>query len=241
MSPAGAVRRARQLSFPRVSGDEPAFHPIRFASDSRITLPAAVSHLPGGDCFPTQAGTILHKVQPVPSGCTFSRISDERCMVPDDRSRSVASSSVRARSRVVKAPAKNEERGPLPGPSDGRLFRGKDTDSRAHHARGQRVPQGHHLGHLRALHHRLGRALIALGILETVEACTRASEMVERLDGTCIHDDDRGEEKLVPEPGRISGDSDEGYTALVDARNVRKGRSFLSRKARKAKREYVEK
>lgn len=86
-----------------------------------------------------------------------------------------------------------------------------------------------------------GRALIALGILEAVEACTRASEMVERLDGTCIHDDDWGEEKLVPEPGRISGDSDEGYTALVDARNVRKGRSFLSRKARKAKREYVEK
>ena len=86
-----------------------------------------------------------------------------------------------------------------------------------------------------------GRALSALGILEAVEACTRASEMVERLDGTCIHDDDRGEEKLVPEPGRISGDSDEGYTALVDARNVRKGRSFLSRKARKAKREYVEK
>lgn len=91
------------------------------------------------------------------------------------------------------------------------------------------------------LHDADGRTLIALGILEAVEACTRASEMVERLDGTCIHDDDRGEEKLVPEPGRISGDSDEGYTALVDARNVRKGRSFLSRKARKAKREYVEK
>ena len=31
-----------------------------------------------------------------------------------------------------------------------------------------------------------GRALSALGILEAVEACTRASEMVERLDGTCI-------------------------------------------------------
>lgn len=190
MSPACAVRRARQLSFPCVSGDEPAVHPIRFASDSRITLPAAVSHLPGGDRLPTQAGTILHKVQPVPSGCTFSRISGERCIVPDDRSRSVASSSVRARSRVVKAPAKNEERGPLPGPSDGRLFRGKDTDSRAHHARGQRVPQGHHLGHLRALHHRLGRALIALGILEAVEACGRASEMIERLDGAYIHDGD---------------------------------------------------
>lgn len=86
-----------------------------------------------------------------------------------------------------------------------------------------------------------GRALSALGILEAVEACIRASEMVERLDGTCIHDDDWGEEKLVHEPGRISGDSDEGYTALVDARNVRNGRSFLSRKARKAKREYIEK
>ena len=34
-----------------------------------------------------------------------------------------------------------------------------------------------------------GRALIALGILEAVEACTRASDMVERLDGTYIHDD----------------------------------------------------
>ena len=119
--------------------------------------------------------------------------------------------------------------------------RGTDADLRAHHARGQRVPQGHHLGHLRALHHRPGSALIALGILEAVEACTRAFEMVERLDGAYIHDDDWGEEKLVPEPGRISGDSDEGYTALVDARNIRKGRSFLSRKALKAKREYVEK
>ena len=34
-----------------------------------------------------------------------------------------------------------------------------------------------------------GRALIALGILEAVEACTRTSEMVERLDGAYIHDD----------------------------------------------------
>ena len=39
-----------------------------------------------------------------------------------------------------------------------------------------------------------GRVLIALGILEAVEACTRASEMVERLDGTYIHDDDWDEE-----------------------------------------------
>lgn len=40
------------------------------------------------------------------------------------------------------------------------------------------------------LHEADGRTLIALGILEAVEACTRASEMVERLDGTYIHDDD---------------------------------------------------
>lgn len=39
------------------------------------------------------------------------------------------------------------------------------------------------------LHDADGRTLIALGILEAVEACTRASEMVERLDGTYIHDD----------------------------------------------------
>jgi len=35
-----------------------------------------------------------------------------------------------------------------------------------------------------------GRALIALGILEAVEACGRASEMVERLDGVYIHNGD---------------------------------------------------
>ena len=35
-----------------------------------------------------------------------------------------------------------------------------------------------------------GRALIALGILEAVEACTRASEMIERLDGAYIHNGD---------------------------------------------------
>lgn len=54
------------------------------------------------------------------------------------------------------------------------------------------------------------RALIVLGILEAVEACTRASEMVERLDGAYIHDDDWDEEQFVLEPGRIAGDSDEG-------------------------------
>ena len=78
--------------------------------------------------------------------------------------------------------------------------RGTDSDSRAHHARGQRVSQGCHLGHLRALHHRLGRALIAFGILEAVEACTRASEMVERLDSAYIYDDDWDEEQFVLEP-----------------------------------------
>lgn len=41
-----------------------------------------------------------------------------------------------------------------------------------------------------------GRALIALGILEAVEACGRASEMVERLDGAYIYDDDWDEEGL---------------------------------------------
>ena len=45
-----------------------------------------------------------------------------------------------------------------------------------------------------------GRALIAFGILEAVEACTRASEMVERLDGAYIHDDDWDEEQFVLEP-----------------------------------------
>ena len=50
------------------------------------------------------------------------------------------------------------------------------------------------------LHDADGRALIALGILEAVEACTRASEMVERLDGTYINDDDWDEEQFVLEP-----------------------------------------
>ena len=36
-----------------------------------------------------------------------------------------------------------------------------------------------------------GRGIIALGILEVVEACTRASEMVEHLDGAYIHNGDR--------------------------------------------------
>ena len=45
-----------------------------------------------------------------------------------------------------------------------------------------------------------GRVLIALGILEAVKACTRTSEMVERLDGAYIHDDDWDEEQFVLEP-----------------------------------------
>lgn len=45
-----------------------------------------------------------------------------------------------------------------------------------------------------------GRALIALGILEAVEACPRASEMVKRLDGAYIHDNDWDEGQLILEP-----------------------------------------
>ena len=55
-----------------------------------------------------------------------------------------------------------------------------------------------------------GRALIAHGILEAVEACTRASEMIEHLDGAYIHDNDWDEEKFVLESWRIAGDPDEG-------------------------------
>lgn len=55
-----------------------------------------------------------------------------------------------------------------------------------------------------------GRALITLGILEAVEARPRASEMIERLDGTYIHDEDWDEGQFVLEPWRIVGDSDEG-------------------------------
>ena len=55
-----------------------------------------------------------------------------------------------------------------------------------------------------------GRALIALGILEAVEACTRASEMVERLDGTYIPDDDWDEEQFFLAPWRMGGDPNEG-------------------------------
>lgn len=46
------------------------------------------------------------------------------------------------------------------------------------------------------LNDEVGRALIALGILEAVEACTHASEMVELLDGAYIHDADWDEEQF---------------------------------------------
>ena len=42
--------------------------------------------------------------------------------------------------------------------------------------------------------------IIALGILEAVQACTRASEMIERLDGAYIHDGDWDEEQFILEP-----------------------------------------
>ncbi len=60
------------------------------------------------------------------------------------------------------------------------------------------------------LHDADGCALIALGILEAVEVCTRASEMVERLDGAYIHNDDWNEEQFVLAPWRIKDRSDEG-------------------------------
>ena len=59
------------------------------------------------------------------------------------------------------------------------------------------------------LHDADGRTLIAIGILEVVEACTSASEMFECLDGSYIYDD-WDEEQFIPELWRILGDSDEG-------------------------------
>ena len=55
-----------------------------------------------------------------------------------------------------------------------------------------------------------GRALIALGILEAVEACGRVSEMVERLDGAYIHDDDWDEEQFAIDSWLVTGASGEG-------------------------------
>ena len=77
-------------------GVKKAVHPIRFASDSRIALLAAVSNPPGSDRLPAQAGTILHKVQPAPAAAPlFASVAINA--ISDDRSRSVVSSSTWAR------------------------------------------------------------------------------------------------------------------------------------------------
>lgn len=102
-------------------GVKKAVHPIRFASDSRIALLAAVLNPHGSDRLPAQAGATLHKVQSVSAAAPFlvpaARVSSSATI-------KIARSPLRARASdgLVKAPAKNEERGPLPGPSDGRLF-----------------------------------------------------------------------------------------------------------------------
>lgn len=54
-----------------------------------------------------------------------------------------------------------------------------------------------------------GRLRQTMGVVGQ-RTCTRASDMVERLDGAYIHDDDWDEEKAVLEPWRIAGDSDGG-------------------------------
>lgn len=102
-------------------GVKKAVHPIRFASDSRIALLAAVLNPHGSDRLPAQAGATLHKVQSVSAAAPF--------LVPAARVSSsatirIARSPLRARARdgLNRTPAKNEERCPLPGPSDGRLF-----------------------------------------------------------------------------------------------------------------------
>ena len=86
-------------------GVKKAVHPIRFASDSRIALLAAVSNPPGGDRLPVQAGTILHKVQSVPAAAPFL-VSVATNAISDDQKRSVASPSVRAHDGLIKAPTK---------------------------------------------------------------------------------------------------------------------------------------
>lgn len=67
--PVGLIENA--LCYLQV-GVKKAVHPIRFASDSRIALLTAVSNPPGGDRLPAQAGTILHKVQSVPTAAPFA-------------------------------------------------------------------------------------------------------------------------------------------------------------------------
>ena len=68
-------------------GVKKAVHPIRFASDSRIALLAALSNPPGSDRLPAQAGATLYKVQSVPTAAPFL-VSAAR-----------ATSSVRSKSR----------------------------------------------------------------------------------------------------------------------------------------------
>lgn len=54
-------------------------------------------------------------------GCTISRTGSESVIISDDQNRAVAFSSVSPR-RVEQNAYQNEERGPLPGRSDGLLF-----------------------------------------------------------------------------------------------------------------------
>ena len=53
-----------------------------------------------------------------------------------------------------------------------------------------------------------GRLRQTMGVVGQ-RTCTRASEKVDRLDGTFIHDDDGDDEQLVLEPECIAGDPDE--------------------------------
>lgn len=82
-----------------------AVHPIRFASDSRITLLAAVSNPPGSDRLPAQVGTIFHKVQSVRTTVLFL-VPVAKDAICDDQKRSVASSSVWAHDGLIKVPEK---------------------------------------------------------------------------------------------------------------------------------------
>lgn len=82
-------------------GVKKAVHPIRFASDSRIALLTAVSNPPEGDRLPAQAGTILHKVQSVPTAAPFL-VSVATNAISDNQKRSVASSSAWARDKSKK-------------------------------------------------------------------------------------------------------------------------------------------
>ena len=86
-------------------GVKKAVHPIRFASDSRIALLAAVFNPPWSDRLPAQAGTILHKVQSLRAAAPFL-VPVAKDAISDDQKRSVASSSVWAHDGLIKAPKK---------------------------------------------------------------------------------------------------------------------------------------